>query len=150
MQVILTLASFKGGVGKSTACVHLAAYFSDTAPTVLVDGDPNGSANLWSEQGKLPFPVIGRNQAPVYARKFENLIIDTPARPTAEELKDLALGCELLIIPATPDTLSLDALMQTVDALRQVGTDRYRVLLNIVPPEPIKEGALARARQPGS
>ncbi len=142
--MIITLASFKGGVGKSTASVHLAAYFAAQAPTVLVDGDPNGSATRWAKPGHLPFPVVGKHQGPVYARKYEHLIIDTQARPTPQDLKDLAEGCDLLIIPATPDTLSLDALMLTIGELQNLDTNRYRVLLNIVPPDPIKEGRIAR------
>lgn len=142
--MIITLASFKGGVGKSTASVHLAAYFSEKASTVLVDGDPNGSATRWAKPGHLPFPVVGKHQGPVYARKYEHLIIDTQARPTPQDLKDLAEGCDLLIIPATPDTLSLDALMLTIGELQKLDAERYRVLLNIVPPEPIKEGRIAR------
>lgn len=39
--MIITVASFKGGVGKTTSAVHLAAYFQQDKPTLLIDGDPN-------------------------------------------------------------------------------------------------------------
>ena len=144
MGVILTVASFKGGVGKSTTAVHLAAYFSAKEKTVLVDGDPNRSATSWARKGQLPFEVVGEHQAALYARQCEHLIIDTKARPEPQDLKALALGCNLLILPCTPDPLALEALMLTISALKEIGSDRYRVLLTIVPPRPIPEGENAR------
>jgi chromosome partitioning protein len=142
--VIITIASFKGGVGKSTSAVHLAAYLASKASTVLVDGDPNRSATAWARRGALPFPVVDEHQAPLKAREYEHLVIDTKARPEPEDLKAVALGCHLLVIPVTPDPLSLDALMLTVAALKSIGADRYRILLTIVPPRPIPEGENAR------
>jgi chromosome partitioning protein len=46
--MILTVASFKGGVGKTTTAVHLAAYLQKKSPTLLIDGDPNRSASKWT------------------------------------------------------------------------------------------------------
>jgi chromosome partitioning protein len=60
-------------------------------------------------------------------------------------LEALADGCDLLIIPTTPDALSLDALTLTVDVLKELGTERYRVLLTMVPPKPSRDGDEARA-----
>ena len=142
--MILTVASFKGGVGKSTTAVHLAAYFSTKAKTVLVDGDPNRSVTSWAKKGNLPFEVVGEHQAAMYARKCEHLIIDTKARPEPQDLRALAEGCNLLILPCTPDPLALEALMLTISALKALGNDQYRILLTIVPPKPIPEGDNAR------
>ena len=142
--MILTVASFKGGVGKSTTAIHLAAYFSRRATTVLVDGDPNLTCTSWASRGKPPFRVVGEHQIAISARQCEHLLIDTKARPEPRDLKALAEGCDLLILPCTPDPFSLDALMMTVDSLRSLGTHRFRVLLTIVPPRPQSDGENAR------
>jgi chromosome partitioning protein len=143
--MIITVASFKGGVGKTTTAVHLAAYMQKTAPTLLIDGDPNRSATGWTKRGELPFKVVDERQSARYAREYEHIVIDTEARPEENDLKELADGCDLLIIPTTPDALAIDALIQTVAALEKIGTNRFRILLTIIPPRPSHDGDEARS-----
>jgi chromosome partitioning protein len=142
--MIVTVASFKGGVGKTTTAVHLAAYLHRRAPTVLVDGDPNRSATGWQKRGALPFKVIDERAVGRYAREYEHLVIDTEAHPSADDLRALVEGCHLLVLPTTPDALALEALELTVNALETIGSDSYRVLLTIIPPRPSRDGEEAR------
>ena len=145
--MIVTVAAFKGGVGKTTSAVHLAAFLQEGRPTLLIDGDPNRSATGWARRGHLPFAVVDEKQAAKHARRYGDghIVIDTEARPEAEDLKALADGCDLLVVPTTPDALSLDALRQTVQALQAVGNERYRVLVTMIPPRPSRDGEEARA-----
>ena len=143
--MIVTVAGFKGGVGKTTTAVHLAAYLHTHAPTLLIDGDPNRSATTWSRADRLPFKVVDERAGPKFARQYEHIIFDTQARPKEEDLKALVEGCDLLIIPSTPDALALDALMLTIRSLRNLGTEHYKVLLTIIPPRPNRDGEEAAA-----
>lgn len=139
---IVTITGFKGGVGKSTTAIHLATFFSDRGRTVLVDGDPNRTACGWNERGALPFQVADERQAVRLVSGAEFVVIDTPARPDTDDLKELAKGCDLLILPTVPDVVSLEPMLQTASALTGA---KYRALITIVPPHPNREGELMRS-----
>ncbi len=143
--MIITVASFKGGVGKTTTAVHLAAYLQGQAETVLIDADPNRSALGWASRGELPYPVLDQWQAEQQLRPYSHMVIDTPARPTAADLTALAASCDLLVLPTTPDVLALDALVLTVDFLRSSAVSHYQILLTAVPPKPSRAAAEVRA-----
>lgn len=143
--MIVTVASFKGGVGKTTSAINIAAFLQTDKPTLLIDGDENRSSLAWEARGPgLPFKVCDELQAVRYARHFEHCVIDTGARPKPEDLKTLIGGCDLLVVPASPTALSLHVLTEMVEALRGLNADHFRVLLTIVPPKPENDGDEAR------
>src|SRR3954463_10472686 len=145
--MIVTVASNKGGVGKTTTAIHLAAYLQQLAPTLLVDNDPNRSSTGWAARSEtgLPFRVVDVNQSVKVSRDYEHIVFDTKARPDREEMKTLAEGCDLLVIPTTPDAMSIEALMSTVDLLQSIGGVRYKILITIIPSFPERDGEDARA-----
>ena len=142
--MIVGILGFKGGVGKTTAAIHLAAFLNQQAPACLIDSDPNQSALNWAGKGLLPFPVVGEEETAKAARKYDHLVIDCKARPTREAIKALQRGSDLLILPTTPDGLAIEALLLTVEALGDIERERFRVLLNICPPAPSNDPEQAR------
>lgn len=98
----------------------------------MMDGDLNRSALVWAESEKLAFPVVSESDVPDGEREFT--IVDTPARPTDDELRTLAADSDLLLIPTTPDLLSIRALLLITDVLSSFRAENYRILLTQVPP----------------
>ena len=143
--MIIAVASTKGGVGKTTTAVHLAAYLQTQAPTLLLDGDDTRNATAWSQRGQgFPFKVADEIQAARLARDFTHTVIDTGQRPKQADLKALSEGCDLIVIPAVPASLDTDGLVLMLQALSEIGTANYRVLLTKVPPPPEPEGLQLR------
>jgi chromosome partitioning protein len=52
-------------------------------------------------------------------------------------------------LPTSPDALAVDALLQTIDLLQELESDRYRILLTMVHPKPVKMAEQARAALAG-
>lgn len=140
---IITVTGYKGGVGKSTTAFHIAAYFSEKGKTILVDGDQNRTALKWSQRSEveLGFTVADERQSMKLIPGSDYIIIDTPARPNSDDLKELAKGCDLLVLPTAPDVLSLEPMLDTA---RDLGTAKSRALITIVPPPPSREGEIMR------
>lgn len=134
---ICTITGYKGGIGKSTTAIHLSAIFSKKGNTLLVDGDPNRTCLAWSRRGNLPFRVEDERKYQKLIREMDFLVIDTPARPESDDLKTLAEGCDLLVLPTTPDVVSLEP---TLEITQAVEAANFKLLITLVPPQPNKQG----------
>lgn len=133
--MIITVASFKGGVGKTTTAIHIAAYLASrrgSGIVILADGDNNRSALSWSIRGgnRIPFTVCDGDDQP---GDFNHLVIDTPARTEPDELIPLAESSDLLIVPTTISLFALEPAIATLDTLSTLSDDRYRILLTMLP-----------------
>ncbi|MHC5748145.1 MAG: ParA family protein [Nostoc sp.] len=100
----------------------LACLFAQKGYKVLlIDYDPNRSASVWGSRGYLPFQVATENTANRIMAKenFDFIVIDTPARPSSAEIKELVDGCDLLLAITTPSALSMSALNMMVQSFDQ-------------------------------
>jgi chromosome partitioning protein len=136
---VVTLASRKGGAGKSTLTAQLAAQAQIAGRRVLViDADPQGSLKLWharrSGEGlKLVTPERGLDRALAFAmiEGFDTVFIDT-APTTWVVVQEAIRVATLVLIPARPGFFDLDAVRETVKTARERNRP-YAVVINAAP-----------------
>jgi chromosome partitioning protein len=136
---VITVASRKGGAGKTTLCAHLAALArAQGHKCQVIDGDPQGSLALCNRlraEAALPFATaergIDRALALAQVAGAEWVFIDTS--PTMWVVVQEAIrAATLVLIPARPGFLDLDAVRETVKTARERNKP-YAVVINAAP-----------------
>jgi chromosome partitioning protein len=138
-QTIISLTSFKGGVGKSTLAVNLAGALALNASTTLVDEDPLQSCYQWAKQnGRLPMPVVLPDEvqnvdlgAPRY------LLVDTEGRPKPEDLSELIRSSTWTLIPCGTSGLEINGTLRLITALRSADAELGKVKVVITKASPV-------------
>ena len=150
--MILALLNQKGGVGKTTLAVHIAAALAIKGRSVLlVDADPQGSALDWaaSRQADPLFSVVGlpksnlHKEIPAHAAKYDDVIIDGP--PRVNELARAAiLASNMIVIPVQPSPYDVWAAKDIVDLLREAAVFKANQICRFVINRKIVNTAIGR------
>jgi len=134
----LAVVNLKGGTGKTTTAILLAAALRERGRTLLVDADPQASALAWSEQARtLPFSVIGlpvrdlQIRLPAIGEGYENIVVDTPPGDAGIVRSALEAVSEVLI-PIPPTLIDLDRLRPTMDLIAAAEASNPDLGFNIV------------------
>lgn len=111
---VIALVGNKGGAGKTTLCVNLAAALADDHETRILDADPQRSSLQWRDIAEAADAVavidavddIGdavRRERD--AARF--LVVDCPPSVQSWQTREVLALCDLALIPVQPSPLDL-------------------------------------------
>jgi chromosome partitioning protein len=135
----IAVISQKGGNGKTTLAIHLAALAAETQKVMVMDLDPQGSALEWaSRRGDRPPDITAAHPASL-AKEIERgredgyilTVIDTA--PHADHVAlQAARAADLVVIPCRPATFDIAAISATLD-LCKLANKQAVVVINCAP-----------------
>jgi chromosome partitioning protein len=120
--VIVAVSNVKGGVGKTTTSVYLAAVAAERGDeVVLVDADPHASSAIWLEERPIDgVTVVEAPSERTLKRAMQNddalVVIDTP--PGDERLVRAAIdAADSVVIPTRAGGVEFPRVATTLDML---------------------------------
>jgi chromosome partitioning protein len=125
-RMIIVVANSKGGVGKSTLSVHLAAWLRDQGHRVtFADCDAQQSSSQWLQEAVPNVKLVRLNNAneilnelPALAEDTDFVVADGPGSD-ADRGRALLLRADLAIVPCKASMLEVRALAAATEVLRQ-------------------------------
>ena len=136
----------KGGSGKSTLVTNLAACYAqrDSTPAIM-DYDPQGSSTAWLERRPADLPsihgIVAYKKSMQATRSWQlrvpddtmNLIVDSPAGVTHDDLRELTRDACSILVPVLPSAMDIHAASRCIaDLLLVAKVDRRERKLAVV------------------
>jgi chromosome partitioning protein len=150
--MIYGLTNSKGGVGKTTIAVHLAAWLVKKKRTVVfIDADPQSSASQWIRELGLPIKLEQMSEpeelihrVAKLAADAHDIVIDGPAGLSATT-RAIMLRADRVFLPCGPSILDLRAASKAVQLLREAQKARKGKPSGVLIPNKLqKRGRLSR------
>lgn len=152
---VIAIVNQKGGTGKTTVALNLAAGLSRRAPTAVVDADPQRSISQWIAIGAdnnslAGATAIGPSPAATIARlksSHRYVVVDCPPAVQNPAIAMLLGQADLILVPVLPSPLDLWASVEMAALLRQARLKDPALRAYLVLNQVETRNALSRAMQ---
>ena len=147
----------KGGAGKTTLAMNLAAGLARRAQTVVIDLDPQGSSRQWASLGSAPFPATVKQIAGKWDarslhqnyRAYRHMVLDCPPSIDSHASLQALRACDVALIPVLPSPVDLWAslrLPQEIEEARKANSSlKAYLVLNQLEPRSALSAAMHEA-----
>ena len=148
---VLAVLNGKGGVGKTTTAVNLAAILSESQSVLLVDADPQASASWWVSRNPQPvtFDITTETDANLLGKlkkvkDYALIVVDTPPALDSAALATVVPVADYILLPTPPAPMDLAALINTIKTAIAPAGVAHRVLLTKVDSRSMSEAVEAQ------
>ena len=152
---VIAIINQKGGTGKTTLALNLAAGLSRRGLTAVVDADPQRSISQWiamgGEETVLPVATqLGDHPAATIAHLKQNhryVVVDCPPAVQGPVIEAVIASADLLLIPVLPSPLDLWASVEMAALVRQAQQKNRTLQAYLVLNQVETRNALSRVMQ---
>jgi chromosome partitioning protein len=126
---VIAVANQKGGVGKTTLAMNMAAGLTRQGSCIVVDADPQRSATMWIELSdslrEFPAKVVPaedeiKKQIIQLQTEFDYIVIDCPPEIKSDSTMSAIEISKVLLIPLLPSPLDLWASTRIEELIKRV------------------------------
>lgn len=152
---VIAVINQKGGSGKTTLALNLAAGLSRRAPTAVVDADPQRSISQWiamsEDENDLPLATqVGVAPAVTIARLKQNhhyVVVDCPPQVSGSVIEAVMSVADVVLIPVLPSALDVWASVEMAALVVQVQKKNSALQAYLILNQVETRNALSRVMQ---
>jgi chromosome partitioning protein len=157
---VIAVANQKGGVGKTTLAMNMAAGLTRRGSCIVVDADPQRSATMWIELSdslrEFPAKVVPaedgiKKQIIQLQTEFDYIVIDCPPEIKSDSTMSAIEISQVLLIPLLPSPMDLWASSRIEELIKRVQrvnpTISAFVVLNQIEPRSAMSRGMGEALQ---
>jgi chromosome partitioning protein len=152
---VIAVINQKGGAGKTTLSMNLAAGLARRGDTVVIDLDPQASSRQWASMGSAPFPATvkqingnwdARTLHQNY-RAYSHMVLDCPPSLESHASLQALRACDVALIPVLPSPIDLWASMRLPQELEEARKANPKIKAYLVLNQLEPNSALSSAMQ---